>query len=74
MPTRIPLPGNRGEEFRKGVDTGSSLFSRMMQPVLEREKQKQQAEQFAQELALKKQQEARMGANSGLNRQILEQN
>ena len=58
----------------KGIDTGSSMFSRLMQPVLEREKQKQQAEQFAQEIALKKQQEARMGANSGLQRKILEEN
>lgn len=67
----VDLPGN---SFLKGVDSGSSMFSKLMQPVLEREKQKQQAEQFAQELALKKQQEARMGANSGLTRQILEQN
>jgi len=74
MALNIPNTDLPGNSFLKGVDTGSTMFSRLMQPVLEREKQKQQAEQFAQELALKKQQEARMGANSGLNRQILEQN
>jgi hypothetical protein len=74
MALNIPNTDLPGASFLKGIDTGSTMFSRLMHPVLEREKQKQQAEQFAQELALKKQQEARMGANSGLNRQILEQN
>lgn len=74
MALNIPNTDLPGNSFLKGVDTGSTMFSRLMQPVLEREKQKQQAEQFAQELALRKQAEARMGANSGLNRQILEQN
>ncbi len=73
MPLNIPMPEDPGEALRKGFETGSSMFSRMMQPVLAREKQKQQAEQFGQELALKKQQEARMGANSGLSRQVLQQ-
>jgi hypothetical protein len=74
MALNIPNTELPGTSFLKGIDTGSTMFSRMMQPILEREKQKQQAEQFAQELALRKQAEARMGANSGLNRQILEQN
>lgn len=73
MALNIPNTDLPGNSFLKGVDTGSTMFSRLMQPVLEREKQKQQAEQFAQELALRKQAEARMGANSGLNRQILQQ-
>lgn len=73
MALNIPNTELPGTSFLKGIDTGSTMFSRLMQPVLEREKQKQQAEQFAQELALKKQQEARMGANSGLNRQLLQQ-
>jgi hypothetical protein len=74
MALNIPNTDLPGASFLKGIDTGSTMFSRLMQPVLAREKQKQQAEQFAQELALKKQQEARLGANSGLNRQIAEQN
>lgn len=73
MALNIPNTDLPGNSFLKGVDTGSTMFSRLMQPVLEREKQKQQAEQFAQELALKKQQEARLGANSGLNSKILQQ-
>lgn len=73
MATGIPLPGQPGDSFLKGVDTGSSMFSRIMQPMIEREKQKQQAEQFAQELAIKKQMESRLGQNSGLNKQILQQ-
>jgi hypothetical protein len=74
MALNIPNTELPGTSFLKGIDTGSTMFSRMMQPILEREKQKQQAEQFAQELALRKQAESRMGANQGLNRQILEQN
>lgn len=73
MALNIPNTDLPGASFLKGIDTGSTMFSRLMQPVLEREKQKQQAEQFAQELALKKQQEARLGANSGLNSKILQQ-
>ena len=73
MALNIPNTDLPGNSFLKGIDTGSTMFSRLMQPVLEREKQKQQAEQFAQELALKKQQEARLGANSGLTSKILQQ-
>ncbi len=84
MPTRIPLPGTMMDALLRGADTGSKIYSNAMTPILEREKQKQQgeqfgitnkrqAEQFAQELALRKQAEARMGANTGLNRQLLQQ-
>jgi len=74
MALNIPNTDLPGNSFLKGVDTGSTMFSRLMQPVLEREKQKQQAEQFAQELALRKQAAARAGANSDLQRQIMQQN
>jgi hypothetical protein len=74
MALNIPNTDLPGNALMKGINTGSSMFSRLMQPVIEREKQKQQAEQFAQELALKKQAAARAGANSGLQRQILQQN
>ena len=47
MTLNIPNTDLPGNSFLKGVDTGSTMFSRLMQPVLEREKQKQQAEQFA---------------------------
>ncbi len=74
MALNIPNTDLPGASFLKGIDTGSTMFSRLMQPVLEREKQKQQAEQFAQELALRKQAAARAGANSDLQRQIMQQN
>ena len=73
MALNIPNTDLPGTSFLKGINTGSTLFSRMMQPIIEREKQKQQAEQFAQELALRQQAEARLGANSGLTREMLEQ-
>lgn len=73
MALNIPNVGSNADALIQGFDTGSTMFSRLMQPILEREKQKQAAEQFQQELALKKQQEARLGANSDLNRQILQQ-
>jgi len=55
MATNIPLPGLMGDSFLKGMDSGSSMFQRMMQPILEREKQKQQDAQFRAN-------EARMGS------------
>lgn len=73
MATGIPLPGERGEALLRGIDTGSSMFSRMMQPVLEREKQKQAEEHFKQQMAMRQAEFARSGANSGIQRQILEQ-
>jgi hypothetical protein len=84
MALNIPMPGAPGQSFLRGIDTGGNLFSRMMQPVLSREKmnqlgqqfqqeQAQKQDQFMQELALRKQAEARMGANMGLNRQLLQQ-
>ncbi len=46
MATGIPLPGAPGESLMKGIDTGSNMFARIMQPILEREKNKQLGEQF----------------------------
>lgn len=46
MQTRIPLPGNMIDTLMRGADTGSSLYSRIMQPILARERQKQLGEQF----------------------------
>lgn len=59
MALNIPMPDLPGTSFLKGVDTGSSMFSRMIQPVIERERLKQQQDQFVQNLALQKQQEQR---------------
>lgn len=73
MSTRIPLPGNMIDTLMKGVDTGSTLYSRAMQPILDREHQKQAEEHFKQQMALRKAAFARSGANSDIQRQILEQ-
>jgi len=85
MALGIPLPGDMAETLRRGVDTGSSMYSRIMQPILERERQKQaeknfmrsqnQAnEHFMQQMALRKAGLAQSGANSDLQRRILEEN
>ena len=54
MSTRIPLPGNMIDTLMKGVDTGSTLYSRAVQPILEREKQKQLEQHFQEQLKLSK--------------------
>lgn len=59
MALNIPMPDLPGTSFLKGVDTGSSMFSRMIQPVIERERMKQQQDQFVQNLALQKQTQGR---------------
>jgi hypothetical protein len=73
MALNIPNTDLPGNSFLKGIDTGSTMFSRLMQPVLEREKQKQQQEQFEKELELKKQAAARSGALDPMRKMILEQ-
>lgn len=90
MALNIPLPGLPGDALLKGLNTGSTLFSRYMQPIIQREQlaeqgkyhqgslaqQQRQLEQQAlhqaQQLALAKQQEARLAQNSALNRQLLQ--
>lgn len=62
MTTRIPLPGNMIDTLMSGLDTGSNLYSRAMQPILERERQKQAQNEFIQDLAIRKQTENRANA------------
>lgn len=73
MALGIPLPGQPGDALLKGINTGGALYSRIMQPILEREKQKQAEEHFKQQMALRLKQFARSGQNSDLQRSILEQ-
>lgn len=73
MSTRIPLPGNMIDTLMKGVDTGGAMYSRAMQPILDREHQKQAEEHFKQQMALRKAAFARAGANQDIQRKILEQ-
>lgn len=92
MALNIPMPGLPGEALLRGIDTGSSMFQRLMQPILNRENQQLQrgihkdqnalnreryaqlGEQFQKELALKQQQEKRLGANMDLQRALMQQN
>lgn len=88
MALNIPNVGFSGDALMKGLDTGSTLFSRYVNPILQREQlaeqgkyhqgslAQQQAEmqqrqqQFIQELALRKQAEARMAQNAGLQQEL----
>lgn len=61
MTLNIPMPDLPGNSFLKGIDTGGALFSRLMQPrlererqVLDREKQKQLDQHFLQKLMAEK--------------------
>lgn len=51
MSLGIPLPGDFGQSFGQGLDTGSTLFARMMQPKLHREGEERQWAQHQQDLA-----------------------
>ncbi len=59
MALNIPNTGPAIDTLMTGVNTGSNMFSRMMQPILDREKLKQQQNQFLQNLALQKEAEGR---------------
>lgn len=62
MALNIPMPESPGTSLLKGLDTGSTMMARIMQPVIERERMKQQQAQFVQDYALKKQAESRANA------------
>lgn len=57
MSLGIPLPGSFGKAFGEGLDTGSTLISRIMQPILQREGDQRQWAQHQQSIA---QQEAQL--------------
>lgn len=61
--TRIPLPGNMIDTLMKGVDTGGAMYTRAMNPILEREKQAQLERHFQEQLKLSK---AAAGRNAEL--------
>lgn len=62
MALNIPMPGAPGTGFMQGIDTGSNLWSRIMQPEMERARLQQQQQQFVQNLALQKQAQGRAQA------------
>lgn len=73
MALNIPMPGVPGMSFGRGMDAGSAMMSRIMQPILERERQKQMADRFQQEMAFRKQQAARSSQNDALQRAMMQQ-
>lgn len=54
MAINVPMPSLPGDALLKGMDSGSSMFTRMMQPIIEREKQKQLEAHFQEQLKLSK--------------------
>lgn len=74
MALNIPNVGSPADALMKGLNTGSTLYSRAMQSILEREKQKQAEEHFKQQMAMREKEFARSGANLGLQRALLMEN
>lgn len=54
MALNIPLPGTPLQGLMQGVTTGGNLYSKIMNPILEREKQKQLENHFQEQLKLSK--------------------
>jgi len=73
MALGIPLPAEAGVGLLQGLNTGSTMFSRMMQPVLERERQKQLEQHFQQQMAQRQQEQAHAGQFDALKRMMMEQ-
>ncbi len=44
MALNIPLPGQPGDALLKGIDTGSQMFARLMQPIIQREQLAEQGQ------------------------------
>lgn len=74
MAINIPMPGQPGDALLKGIDTGGSLFSRIMDPILKREQLAQQMKIHQDALAMQKAAAARAGANADLQRRLAELN
>jgi hypothetical protein len=78
MALNIPIPGLPADALLRGVNTGGGLYSRIMQPILEREQQEirkrqleEQKRQFAEQMGLRREQFSRSGQNMDLQRAIL---
>lgn len=59
MALNIPMPDSPGTGFLKGIDTGSAMFSRLMQPIIQRENMQRQWKEHLDQLALQKQAQER---------------
>jgi len=74
MPFNIPMPEPFEQTLMKGVNTGSGMFSRLMQPILEREKQAQLERHFQEQLKLSKAAAGRAASLAPLQRRMAELN
>jgi hypothetical protein len=72
MALNIPMPGQPGEAFLSGLDTGSAMFQRMMQPQIQREDMARQWRQHLDDLALRQQAAGRAQSLFDLERQMKE--
>jgi len=73
MALNIPMPESPGTSLIQGLDTGSSMMSRIMQPIIERERLKQQKDQFIQNMLLRKQALSQKESFDYLRAKIMEQ-
>jgi hypothetical protein len=60
MAMNIPMPDLPGNAFLKGLDSGSSMFSRMMQPEIQRQQMGQQWQQHLDNLGIQQQAQSRL--------------
>ena len=74
MALNIPNVGQAGESLLQGINTGSSMFSRLMTPVIAREQLAQQMKIHQDALALQKATQARLAAMAPLQRRLAELN
>ncbi len=60
MATRIPLPGAPGTAFMEGINTGSGMFSRMMQPAMQKQQMGMDWQRHLENLALQEAEQQRL--------------
>tara|TARA_R110000868_G_scaffold161317_1_gene391496 strand:+ start:2096 stop:3040 length:945 start_codon:yes stop_codon:yes gene_type:complete len=60
MALNIPMPGQPGTSFLEGIGAGSDMFSKMMQPEIQRRQMAQQLMEHKDNLGIQQQQQARL--------------
>ena len=73
MALNIPNVGSPLQALLSGIKTGSGAYSNAMQPILEREKQRQAEERFKKEFALRKAAAGRNAALQPLREAVLQE-
>lgn len=72
MALNIPNIGTNVDALNQGVNTGSSMFARIMQPIIQREQLAQQKKIHEDSLALQKATQARLASMAPLQRRLAE--